>query len=369
MRRLIIPLFVPHLGCPHQCIFCNQQRISGTSDHMMTPDLLEKTVMLHQKTRGGKRRKNAQIAFFGGSFTGLETRIQKSLLSKAYDFVRDGTVESIRISTRPDYIHSDIVQFLKSYMVRTIELGVQSMVDSVLMLSNRGHSSFHVKRAVTMIKDHELEVGLQIMPGLPGDTNEHIMYTVDKIIEMKPDFVRIYPTLVIKDTPLEQIFLNEEYTPMTLNEAVDVCKEALLKFEDAHIPVARLGLQPTLELDKEGAVVAGPYHPAFRHLVESSFFFDMAEILIKNTSLYEGRFIFKVNPKDYSYFCGQKNENLLKLREKYGLKDVMVVPETSVKRRNLELSVGSSLFFYERKMWGRKEEENGFGNRREGTRH
>ncbi|HCX90532.1 MAG: radical SAM protein [Deltaproteobacteria bacterium CG12_big_fil_rev_8_21_14_0_65_43_10] len=344
MKFFIIPIFAPHLGCPHQCIFCNQRSISGVSNPTTTPNLLEKTVKLYLKTWGKKEDFKTQIAFYGGSFTGLDLKIQESLLSKAHDFINRGEVSSIRISTRPDYIDSEIVCLLKDYGVDTIELGVQSMADRVLMLSRRGHTSSDVEMAVETIKGYDLELGLQIMPGLPGDTPDLIVNTVDRIIKMRPDFVRIYPTLVIKDTPLEELYLRGNFLPMTLYEAVNICKKALLRFKIADIPVIRLGLQSTPELERQGTIIAGPYHPSFRHLVESAIFLEMGERLIEKSPLYDERLTFRVTPEDYSYFCGQKNGNIAKLKERYKKKDIKVIREISVKKGSLELITDSSTF-------------------------
>lgn len=315
------------------------------SNASVTPDFVEKTVKQHLTTRQRKDRLKTQIAFYGGSFTGLDLEIQKSLLFKAHDFIKDGEVNSIRISTRPDYIDHNTMRFLKGYGVETIELGVQSMVDRILALSRRGHTSSDVETAVRTIKEHRLEIGLQIMPGLPGDTPELIVDTVDRVINMNPDFVRIYPTLIVRGTPLEELYSKGRFSPMTLDEAVNICKKALLRFENADIPVVRLGLQPTPELEKKGTIIAGPYHPSFRQLVESSIFFEMAARLIEKAPLHNGRPNFRINRKDYSYFCGQKNWNIARLKEEYRLKDIEITPDIGVKRGTLELMIGSSTFY------------------------
>lgn len=352
MRHFIIPIFVPFLGCPHQCIFCDQKKITGVPSPIVTPGQVEKTVKQYIITRGRKQLSTTQVAFYGGTFTGLDLDTQKSLLSVVHKFIADGEVDAIRISTRPDYIAPDTLQFLKDYEVDTIELGVQSMVDRVLALSGRGHTACDVEKAVKAIKEHKLKVGLQIMPGLPGDTPRLADNTVDRVIKMKPDFVRIYPTLVIKDTLLEKLYSRGKFSPMTLSEAVKFCAKALLKFGAADIPVVRVGLQPTPELERKGTIVAGPYHPAFRQLAESAIFFRMATMLIEQMPIHNGRPKFRVNGKDYSYFCGQKNENIARLKEMYQLEDVEIVAETGVKKDAVELVVGSSIALIERKDLG-----------------
>jgi histone acetyltransferase (RNA polymerase elongator complex component) len=343
MRHFIIPIFVPHLGCPHQCIFCNQRSITGVSTPATTPKLLEETVKLYLDTWGNKDGFKTQIAFYGGSFTGLDLEVQESLLSRAHNFISRGEISSIRISTRPDYIDSEIVCLLKDYGVDTVELGVQSMADRVLTLSRRGHTSADVERAVKTIKRYDLKLGLQIMPGLPEDTPDLIINTVDKIIKMGPDFVRIYPALVIKDTPLEELYLRGGFLPMTLDEAVNICKKALLRFKIADIPVVRLGLQSTPELERQGTIIAGPYHPSFRHLVESAIFFEMAKRLVEKNPFCDERLTFRVRPDEYSYFCGQKNSNIAKLKERYKRKDIRVIREIGVKKGTVELITDSSI--------------------------
>ena len=343
MRHFIIPIFVPHMGCPHRCIFCNQRRVAGVSGSLITQGLLEDTVKCYLQTRHKKEGIKTQIAFYGGSFTGMDVNIQESLLRSGYGFIKDGKVDSMRVSTRPDCIDPEIVSFLRAYKVETIELGVQSMVDSVLIQSNRGHTAYDTLKAVETISKNKVELGLQIMPGLPGDTPESMLNTVGKIIEMEPDFVRIYPTVVIRDTPLEQLYLKGSFKPMTLDEAIDVCKEALLRFKKADIPIVRVGLQPTPEMEREGAIIAGPNHPSFRQLVEAAVFFDMAQRLIEKCLILDKYPTFCVNPKDYSFFCGQKNKNIAELKERYKLKEINVMPEMRVKKGTLELLTGNTV--------------------------
>ncbi|MDY6853370.1 MAG: radical SAM protein [Thermodesulfobacteriota bacterium] len=344
IRHFIIPIFVPHMGCPHRCVFCNQRRVTGLSGSSVTQDLLEDTVKLYLQTKPNKESLKTQIAFYGGSFTGIEINIQEFLLCSGYRFIKDGRVDSMRISTRPDCIDPEIVSFLEAYRVETIELGVQSMVDRVLIQSNRGHTAYDTLKAVETISKKQLELGLQIMPGLPGDTPEFILNTVDKVIEMKPDFVRIYPTVVIRDTPLEELYLKGSFKPMTMDETIDICKEALLRFRKVDIPVARVGLQPTPELEKKDAVIAGPSHPSFRQLVESAIFFEMAERLIEKCPTLDKKPTFNVNPKEYSFFCGQKNRNVAKLKERYKLKEIDVISEMRVNKGALELLTGNTIY-------------------------
>ncbi|MDP2682999.1 MAG: radical SAM protein [Deltaproteobacteria bacterium] len=262
-KQLIIPIFIPQQGCPHQCVFCNQSKITGKEK---LPDVNEVSniVRTYLKTWKGSGRK--EIAFYGGSFTGLDKNMQEGFLSTACGFIGDGLIDSIRISTRPDYITDEGLSLLKKYTVETVELGVQSMSDEVLRLSGRGHKAKDTTAAVMLLKKHGFKAGLQIMPGLPGDTRDTILFTAAKAVELQPDFVRIYPTLVIRDTPLEKMYLLGSYNPWSLTEMTDICKKLVSLFNDRRIPIIRLGLQPTEILEKN--ILAGPYHQSFRELVD-----------------------------------------------------------------------------------------------------
>jgi histone acetyltransferase (RNA polymerase elongator complex component) len=263
-KQLIIPVFIPFGGCPHKCVFCNQAGITGESS-LPSSGEVKATIYKYLSTWQGKGGGRREVAFYGGSFTGLPMALQKSYLESAYEFVINKRVDSLRLSTRPDYISGDKLAFLSDYGVETVELGVQSMSDEVLKLSGRGHGVSSTVRAVGLIKGEGFKVGLQIMPGLPGDTFASILYTARRVAELGPDFVRIYPTLVIRNTPLQRMYLDGEYTPWGLEDMVDVCREVSKLFKAAGIQVVRMGLQPTDELER--SLVAGPFHPSFRQLV------------------------------------------------------------------------------------------------------
>jgi len=264
-RRLIIPLFIPFGGCPHQCVFCDQKGITGKAG---IPGAVEvrRTIEAYLSTWKGKGEKEA--AFYGGSFTGLPLDMQKTLLDAAGEYVRAGRLGSLRLSTRPDYISEEIAAFLKERLVATVELGAQSMSNEVLKRSGRGHTAKETAEAVRVLKASGIATGLQLMPGLPGDTPASFMLTVKEAIRLGPDFVRLYPSLVLKDTPLHRMYLSGEYRPWGLIEAVDACARAKRLFDGAGVPVIRMGLQTTEELVE--SIVAGPYHPSFRQLVEKA---------------------------------------------------------------------------------------------------
>ncbi len=265
LKHYTIPIFIPELACPHQCVFCDQRKIIGQDK---VPDLkdVDEKIRTYLKTIPPKRSR-VQIGFFGGSFTGLPLEMQASYLKVAAAYVKEKGVEGIRLSTRPDYIDEEILKQLKKYKVKSIELGAQSMDDEILARSGRGHTVAQIEKASEMIRSAGFELGLQMMIGLPGDTREKALYTAKRIVELGASNTRIYPTLVIKGTQLEQMYLNGTYEPMLMNEAILWVKDLYLFFEETDIQIIRIGLHPSEELDSDHSLVAGPYHPAFRDLV------------------------------------------------------------------------------------------------------
>ena len=241
-KQLIIPIFVPHLGCPLNCTFCNQKTISGEKKQV-TCDDVKKTIETYLKSFKGDGK--VEIAFFGGSFTGIPTQKQEELLSVAYEYVKQGKVDSIRLSTRPDYINKEVLKRLKKYKVETIELGVQSSNDYILKKCQRGHSFEDVKKASKLIRRYGFILGHQIMVGLPESTRLDEINTARDIAKLKPKIVRIYPVLVIKGTKLEEELKEGIYEPLTVSQAVETCKELYYFFKKKHITVIRIGLQNT----------------------------------------------------------------------------------------------------------------------------
>lgn len=312
MRTYNIPVFVPHRGCPFDCVFCNQRKITGSTTDV-TPKDVENIIKEHLKTLP-KTDRQIEVAFFGGSFTGIPIDEQSALMAAAAKFFPQ--INGIRLSTRPDYITDEIMQNLLKHGVTTIELGVQSMDDEVLSASNRGHTSDTVRRAVAIIKKYPVKLGLQMMTGLVGDTREKSIYTAEQIIKLKPDMVRIYPTLTIKDTYLEKLYLSGKYKPQTLEEAVETAKIIMLMFEKEKINVIRVGLQATEEISEEGSVVAGPVHSAFRALVESSIYYDLLKATLKGKN---GSAIVEVKDSEISNAVGNKKENIKKIKSELGI--------------------------------------------------
>lgn len=329
-RSYNIPIFVPHRGCPFDCVFCNQKRITGTSNEV-TPKTVTETISKCIATLP-KDNRVVEAAFFGGSFTGIPIEEQSSLLEAAYRFKEKGLIDGIRVSTRPDYISVEILENLKSYGVTTIELGVQSMDDGVLKAANRGHKKDDVIKAVELIRQYPFTLGLQMMTGLPSDTDEKALKNADEIIALKPDIVRIYPTLTIKDTYLEKMYRSGEYVPQTLDEAVELAKKLLIKFEENDIRVIRVGLQSTDEISEDGSVVAGPVHSSFRELAESSIFYDkIAEIA--GTLNGDTKTVY-VNPRDISKAVGNKRRNIIKIKQEFGI-DIKIVGDENIKRNEV----------------------------------
>ncbi len=230
---------------------------------MPTLSETDETIKQYLSTWNGNGKK--EVAFYGGSFTGLDKKVQSVYLEVANKYIKRGDLDSIRISTRPDYISESCLSILKGYGVGTIELGVQSMIDEILISSGRGHTAMDTKKAVRLLKEQDFNVGLQLMPGLPGDTRQTINGTTLEVISLSPDFVRIYPTLVVRGTPLERMYAEGRYKPWSLKDMLNVCGNMLAQFKNAAIPVVRVGLQHTSELEEN--VVAGPYHQSFRSVI------------------------------------------------------------------------------------------------------
>lgn len=329
-KQYIIPIFVPHLGCPNDCTFCNQRKISGQMKNVTENDVRD-TIDFYLNNF---KEKNAykEVAFYGGSFTGIEPELQEKLLGAAFDYIKEKKIDSIRISTRPDYIDKKTLKRLRKYKVKTIELGVQSTNNYVLEKCRRGHTYDDVVKASKLIRRYRFNLGHQMMIGLPESTELDDINTARDLIKLKPKIVRIYPVLVIRGTELEREYNDGKYEPLTVNQAVERCKELCYMFGKKNINVIRIGLQSTDTIcspnNMGSEVVAGPYHETFRQLVESSIYYDTIVNKIKqfNTKVKEVEII--VNPQNVNNVVGYKKENILKLKEMY---DVDVVVKQDIK--------------------------------------
>lgn len=336
---LIIPFFIMHRGCPHRCTFCNQQKAAGPYPEDVSEAFFRRTVMAHFQSLK-KKPEQVQVAFYGGNFTGMAKREQLRLLGYAKPFLDEGSVSAVRISTRPDCIDQERLDLLKRYGVQMVEIGAQSLVDDVLRRTERGHTAGEVAAAVQLLKADGFEVGVHLMAGLPGDGPEGFACSVDRTIALQPQAVRIHPTLVFTGTPLERDYRNRRYEPLTLEEAVLLCKSALLKFTTAGIPVIRMGLQTTPEMEKSGTVIAGPYHPAFRFLVESSILFDRAALLLEKGDFQGKAVVFSICLKEQSAFRGLKNENMRTLQKRFGLSHIRIFPDPAQAAGTLHVRCG-----------------------------
>ncbi len=306
LKHSNISIFVPHIGCPNKCSYCNQRYITGT---FKAPRVKDVALSVKNAQRNPNYDpKTTEIAYFGGSFTAINRGYMVRLLRVAHRFVKSGTIGGIRISTRPDAIDGEILQLLKEYGVTAIELGAQSLNDRVLSLNNRGHSASDVVAASKMIKEHGFELGLQVMTGLYADTDESALETAEKIVEIKPDTVRIYPTIVLKDTHLAALYADNMYKPQTLDSAVTLAAKLYKMFTQNGIRVIRLGLH-SIEAD---AYIAGPWHPAFSELCQSQIMLN--GVLSKITQ--KGDYRLYVGKSDVSKMIGQKRSNIIFLKSR-----------------------------------------------------
>ncbi|MBR1811076.1 MAG: radical SAM protein [Clostridia bacterium] len=301
-----IALFVPHAGCPHQCAFCDQRAISGKIAPLTPED-----VRAAAETALANGGQGGEIAFFGGSFTAIDPTYMIRLLEAAYPYIESGDFSGIRCSTRPDAVDEARLEILKRYGVTAIELGAQSADDRVLRMNGRGHTFVDTLRAASLIRAYGVELGLQMMTGLYGDTGRESVITAEAFCEMRPDTVRIYPTVVLRHTALAALYARGDYAPQTLEDAVALCAELLLMFHRAGIPVIRLGLHAGGDVQRN--YVAGPYHPAFRELCESRIYRSVMEAEL--AKLPQGRYAVYVAPTEISKAVGQKRANLTALAE------------------------------------------------------
>ncbi len=318
-RESIIPVFVPHLGCPNDCVFCNQRRISGAQEPAGVENVKNAIESAAALPRNGAKR---QLAFYGGSFTAIPSCQQEALLGAAKEYLDRGEIDAIRLSTRPDAIDGAVLARLKRYGVETIELGAQSLCDEILLLSGRGHTAADVVNASEQIKAAGFRLILQMMTGLPGDSVERTVYTAKKIIALHPDGVRIYPTVIVRDTALYDLWQAGEYKEHTVADAVEYCAAIVPLFEAAGIPIIRLGLNPTDELSG-GAAAGGAYHPALGELVKSRL------MLYKMRGALNGipagsRVTLGVNKSRVSQAVGQHRENVSRLTAEFGLKELKI---------------------------------------------
>ena len=330
-RNSIIPVFVPHLGCPNDCVFCNQRRISGHIEPATAQTVKNAIEEAAALTPQGTKR---QLAFYGGSFTAIPEARQIELFEAAQPYLEAGVISSIRLSTRPDAIDAAVLKRLKCYGVAVVELGAQSMCDRVLELSGRGHDSAAVENASRLIKAAGFRLILQMMTGLPGDTDESCVETAKRIIALGPDGVRIYPTVIVRDTVLCDMWRAGTYKEHSVEDAVRVCAKIAPLFDEAGIPIIRMGLNPTEDLSG-GDALGGAYHPALGELVRSRIMLQKARALLSGTAP-GSRVTLGVNRSDVSKVVGQHRCNIKTLTEEFSLRELKI-HEASVKSGEISI--------------------------------
>jgi histone acetyltransferase (RNA polymerase elongator complex component) len=330
LKPLVIPIFIPHRGCPHQCAFCNQSII--TNEQAMLPDRnrIRQEADTYLRYRG--KRNRVQLAFFGGTFLGLPPEEARELLRIAEELVTEKKIDSVRCSTRPDTITSKNLDMAAQFSLSTVELGVQSMDDQVLSTARRGHTAKDTENAARLLRDYGIETGMQMMVGLPGDTDTTAIKTARAIAAFKPAFVRIYPLMVLKHSLIHKWHTQGSYTPMTLPHCVDLVAAIYRIFEENGIPVIRMGLQASEILQDEDAMVAGPWHPAFGHLVFSKLMLDktLAQLSSLPETMASRPIGLRVNPASESRLRGDHNLNMKHLKALYPLADFNIVRDPSL---------------------------------------
>ena len=343
-KHLIIPIFIMHSGCPHRCIFCNQRIIAGNYAAQITKDFFDAEVRSYLDWNK-KRSSNVEIAFYGGSFTGIDKAYQETLLSWAGSYIESGQVNSIRVSTRPDYITKGSVTLLKKYNVSTVEIGAQSFNDEALQFAQRGHDAAATVQAMKTLKEQGFRTGLQLMAGLPKDTPDGFMNSINKTIELQPDTVRLHPLLVLSGTALAEEFRHGNYKPLEMAEAIDLCRLAWEKLSAAGIRVIRIGLQVTSTLDKEGAILAGPFHPAFGSIVLSSVFYNSTIKLLAGIPQDTKELRFNLSARDMSNFRGMANMNIAAIKKLYPSTNIIVELISTQTRGEISVATDSGKSF------------------------
>lgn len=330
MRHYNIPIFIPELACPHRCVFCNQHKISGTLN-IPKPNEISSHIDTYLSTI--KSGSLIQIAFFGGSFTGIDEQLQEQYLKIAYSYVEQGLVDGIRLSTRPDYISRAILDRLVRYGVRCVELGAQSFDAEVLHKSGRGHTVADIENSSALIHEYGIELGLQMMLGLPGDTKEKCLQTARSIVALQASNTRIYPALVIKDTPMAEMYARGDYQPLDMDSALEWAMEAYHIFIENNVTVLRVGLHPSEELDSAKSLIAGPYHPSYKELVLSRIWQQKFE---QDLPKDKGKLNIKVSPSQINYAVGRMGCNRERLKQKYGW--IKITPDSSLSNYEMHVS-------------------------------
>jgi histone acetyltransferase (RNA polymerase elongator complex component) len=335
-RPFIIPVFIPLSGCPHRCSFCNQSAITGVAPYRLSAAAVEQTVRTW-RPRVRDSNRPVEIAFYGGNFLGLPTGLVQDLLTAAAGFVHRGAAGGIRFSTRPDTISPETLAVVHNFPVVAIELGLQSMDDRVLGRNRRGHTAASTTAAARRIKSAGYALGLQMMTGLPGDTKEGAEQTAETMIRLAPDTVRIYPTLVLANSPLARQFRKGDFIPMGLEETITLVSRLLMRFVSTGIPVIRLGLQAEETLSSADTVLAGPYHPALGELVYSRIFLNLAAAALARHPDRHRPVRLRVHPRHLSRMMGAGRHNLRCLQTRFQNPSLSIQPDEGITPHHLEV--------------------------------
>ena len=321
-KQLIVPIFIPHEGCPYRCVFCNQTEISG-QNKKADRDKVLKPLKTYLKSRPLEDLPEyREAAFYGGTFTGLPIERQKLFLSLLQPWLQEGLIHAIRVSTHALFIDSEKLDLLKNYGVKTVELGVQSTDPEVLKLAGRETSVELISKKANLIREDNFHLGLQLMPGLPGDTVQKFIKSVDDVIDMRPSFVRLYPALVIRNTALHDMYNKGNYRPWGLEQTLEALAIAVKKFSKAKIPVIRIGLHPEPSLID--GYVDGPIHPSMRYLVDCQISLERMVGILNNLEKLPEKVLFKVPSRQVSIYTGYKRENISKIKDLFSLEEVTI---------------------------------------------
>jgi len=338
-KNLVIPFFIQHAGCPFTCVFCNQWQITGQKD-IDRPEQVAARVSDYLQTVKGKPD-SVEIAFYGGSFTGLPFGEQEKWLKEACEIKKKGLVSGIRLSTRPDFITEDTLENLQRYGVTTVELGVQSLVDEVLIQSCRGYLSETVYKATRLIRGYPFQLVYQLMLGLPGDTMARARLSAERTVKAAPEAVRIYPALVLKGSTLARWHEEGSYVPWSLEQAVEAGAEWLALFSLYEIKVIRMGLLASKNLDQKHSLAAGPYHPAYGELVEGRLMLKQLKSILNVLGNDFASLTVSFNPRDYSKVAGHKKIGIQEIKKEYGIDHIELQPDDNVAENDLKVTVGS----------------------------
>lgn len=338
-KPLIVPIFIPNEGCPYRCIYCQQEKITDQSRNPLDPVTVKGTLERAIASTKFDLARSREVAFYGGTFTRLPLVRMAELLEAVRPFLKTGTFDAIRISTRPDAIDEERLDLLRDFGVATVELGAQSMEDEVLALSRRGYRAEKIVSSARLLREYGFKVGIQLMPGLPGDSEEKFIRTVKAVATLRPDMVRLYPTIVIRGTELAEWYREGRYRPLALEEAVKICRDSCIRLEGKGIPVIRIGLMSSPSLLAQGEIMAGPWHEAFGFLVRSDIFYQRLEPHLPMPG--EAKKIkIRVSPKEIPLVRGYRNEGLRRIEKRTGAMVEGVYPDDSLSDGKIEVERG-----------------------------